>query len=93
MPVAFGKDIELDPEELERLIQEKKASLKEIDENFGKNTLYIQELSDLALLLIEAERYEEAEKGYEICLIHFQNQRDRLGQAAVFGLQATLFFQ
>ncbi|MHA1147066.1 MAG: tetratricopeptide repeat protein [Promethearchaeota archaeon] len=93
MPVVFGKDIKLDPEELEKLIQEKKARLQEIKNNFGKNTIYIQELSELALLLIEAKKYKEAEEIYEICLIHFQNQKDRLGKAAVFGLQATLFFK
>lgn len=93
MPVAFGKDIELTSEELKTLIKEKKAALEEIEDLYGKNSSYIQELSELALLLLESGQYEEAEECYNICLIHFQNQKDRLGQAAVLGLQATLLYK
>jgi len=79
-------------EELEDLLKEKLVSLKEL-EAFGKDSNYIQELSDVALVQLQLELFKESEKNYIQCLKHFQVQKDRLGQASVYGILGTLYFK
>ncbi|MFX0009603.1 MAG: tetratricopeptide repeat protein [Candidatus Hermodarchaeota archaeon] len=79
-------------EELEILLKEKLVNLKEL-EQIGKDSNYIQELSDIGLIQLQLGLFEESETNYLICLKHFQKQKDRLGQAAVYGLLATLYFK
>lgn len=79
-------------EELEELLKSKLVNLKEL-EQIGKNSDYIQELSDIALIQLQLELFEESENNYLLCLKHFELQKDRLGQAAVYGLLATLYFK
>ena len=79
-------------EELENILKEKLVNLKQLEE-FGKDSNYIQELSDIALIQLHLELFKEAEKNYLQCLKHFQVQKDRLGQAAVYGLIGTLYFK
>lgn len=79
-------------EELEILLNEKFANLKEL-EQIGKDSNYIQELSNIALIQLQLELYEESETNYLLCLKHFQKQKDRLGQAAVYGILGTLNFK
>ncbi len=79
-------------EELEDSLKEKLVNLKQLEE-FGKDSNYIQELSDIALIQLHLELFKEAEKNYLQCLNHFQVQKDRLGQAAVYGLIGTLYFK
>jgi tetratricopeptide (TPR) repeat protein len=79
-------------EELEFLLNEKLVNLKEL-ENIGKDSKYIQELSDVALIQLQLELFEESETNYLHCLKHFQKQKDRLGQAAVYGILGTLYFK
>jgi len=62
-------------------------------EKKGKTSIYIQELSDLALLQIEIGEFEEAEKNLSICLTHFKKQKDRLGISASLGLLGTLLYK
>ena len=50
----------LSKEEIEDLIKEKQETLKGL-ENFGKNSAYIKELSDLAFLQLEIELFVESE--------------------------------
>ncbi len=78
--------------EIKDLIKEKQENLKEL-ENFGKNSDYIKELSDLAFLQLEIELFEESEKNFQVCLKHFKKQLDRLGQASVYGVLGILFFK
>ncbi len=66
--------------------------LKQLEEN-GKTSNYIGELSDLAFLQLEIEQFDDSEKNFLICLKHFKKQKDRLGQAAVFGILGTLYFK
>ncbi|MEJ2277884.1 MAG: tetratricopeptide repeat protein [Candidatus Lokiarchaeota archaeon] len=80
------KDIELNQEEIEDLIEEKENKLKELE----KGSEYVKQLSDIALLQIEINQFEKAEKNLHTCLKHFQNLKDRLGEASVFGLLGTL---
>ncbi len=79
-------------EELDDLLKEKLANLKDL-EQFGKDSNYIQVLSDIALIQLQLELFEESETNYLICLNHFKKQKDRLGQAAVFGILGTLYFK
>ena len=79
-------------EELEILLNEKFVYLKEL-EQIGKDSNYIQALSDIALIQLQLELYEESESNYLLCLKHFQKQKDRLGQAAVYGILGTLNFK
>jgi tetratricopeptide (TPR) repeat protein len=79
-------------EELEFLLNEKLVKLKEL-ENIGKDSNYIQELSEIALIQLQLELFEESETNYLLCLKHFQKQKDRLGQAAVYGIIGTLYFK
>ena len=74
------------------VLQKKLGNLENL-EKIGKNTEYIKELSDIALLQSELDQYLEAETNFLICLEHFQNLKDRLGQAAVFGVLGTLYFK
>ena len=90
--IQSENDVKLTREELEQLIQEKKNQLKDLDQ-FGKDSNYFKELIDLALLQLTAEHYTEAEKNYLLCLNHFKNLKDRLGQSAVYGVLGTLYFQ
>ncbi|MFX1498387.1 MAG: tetratricopeptide repeat protein [Promethearchaeota archaeon] len=53
----------------------------------------MKELSNLALLQIELENFGQAENNLSICLRHFKIQRDRLGQAASFGLLGILYYK
>lgn len=79
-------------EELEDILKEKLVNLKQLEE-FGKDSNYIQELSGIALIQLQLDMFKEAEKNYLQCLKHFQVQKDRLGQAAVYGLLGTLYFK
>ncbi|MHA1292232.1 MAG: tetratricopeptide repeat protein [Promethearchaeota archaeon] len=79
--------------ELEQLIKKKKEKIEEFGKISGKNSEYIRELGDLALLQLTGEYYEEAKNNFFICLKHFKRQRDRLGQAAMQGLLGTLYFK
>ncbi|MFX1503108.1 MAG: tetratricopeptide repeat protein [Promethearchaeota archaeon] len=83
---------ELKKEELKQLLNEKLENLKEL-ENFGKNSNYIKELSDIALIQLQLEEFREAEENYLICLDHFRKQKDRLGQAAVYGVLGILYYK
>ncbi|MFX1326397.1 MAG: tetratricopeptide repeat protein, partial [Promethearchaeota archaeon] len=83
---------EISKEELQQTLNKKLEILKEL-EQYGKNSTYIAELSDIALILMQLGRYSESENNFLICLKHFENQKDRLGQAAVFGVLGTLFFK
>jgi len=87
-----GNEKELTKEELNKLLETKLENLKSLEQR-GKNSNYIKELSDIALLQLQLEKYEESEDNYMICLVHFQKQKDRLGQAAVFGVLGILFFE
>ncbi len=78
--------------EIKQLIKEAKKKLEALNK-FGKDSNYIKELSNLSLLQIEVEDYIEAEKNMLICLNHFKIQRDRLGQAAAFGVLGVLYFK
>jgi tetratricopeptide (TPR) repeat protein len=83
---------ELKKEDLEQLLKEKLVNLKEL-EKYGKNSNYIQELSDIALIQLKLENYADSEKNYLTSLKHFKKQKDRLGQAAVYGLLGTLDYK
>jgi len=85
-------EIELTKEELINLLNKKLENLKEL-EDYGKNSNYIQELSDIALIQLQLEQFIESEENYLICLSHFKKQKDRLGQAAVYGVLGTLYFK
>ena len=85
-------EIELTKEELINLLNKKLENLKEL-EDYGKNSNYIQELSDIALIQLQLEQFVESEENYLICLSHFKKQKDRLGQAAVYGVLGTLYFK
>jgi len=83
---------EYSQKELEALLQEKLVNLNEL-EQIGKGSNYFQELSDIALIQLQLELYEESEKNYLLCLKYFQLLKDRLGQASVYGLLGTLFLK
>ena len=70
---------EYSKEELERLLKEKQENLEEL-EKIGKNSIYMKELSDIALIQLQLERYINSEKNYLICLKYFELQKDRLLQ-------------
>ncbi|MFX1364272.1 MAG: tetratricopeptide repeat protein [Promethearchaeota archaeon] len=78
--------------ELIKVLNEKLENLKRLEE-VGKGSNYIQELSDIALIQLQLGNFIESEENYFICLKHFKKQKDRLGQAAVYGLLATLYFK
>jgi len=83
---------EFKKEELQHLLKKKLEILKDL-EQFGKNSNYIQELSDIALIQSQLEQYLDSEKNYLVCLEYFKKQKDRLGQAAVYGVLGTLYFK
>ncbi len=85
-------ETELKKEELRHLLTKKLENLKELDE-IGKNSNYIKELSDIALIQLQLENFRDSEKNYIICLKHFKKQKDRLGQAAVYGVLGTLYYK
>lgn len=85
-------EIELQKEELYYLLEKKLANLKLLEE-LGKNSGYIKELSDIALIQLQLEKFRDSERNYLICLTHFKKQKDRLGQAAVYGVLGTLYFK
>ncbi|MFX0038158.1 MAG: tetratricopeptide repeat protein [Promethearchaeota archaeon] len=85
-------DIKLQKEELYYLLEKKLVNLKLL-EKVGKDSDYIKELSDIALIQLQLEEFKDSEKNYLICLTHFKKQKDRLGQAAVYGVLGTLYFK
>lgn len=86
------KEIKPSKKELHHLLNNKLENLKLLEE-FGKNSNYIKELSDIALIQLQLEKFRDSEQNYLICLNHFQKQKDRLGQAAVYGILGTLYYQ
>ncbi|MFX1377467.1 MAG: tetratricopeptide repeat protein [Promethearchaeota archaeon] len=85
-------ELEHKKEDLEQILNQKLKILKELEE-IGKNSNYIKELSDIALIQLQLEKFTDSEKNYLICLTHFKKQKDRLGQAAVHGVLGTLYFK
>jgi tetratricopeptide (TPR) repeat protein len=85
-------ETEINKEELINLVKKKLDNLKKL-EQVGKDSNYIKELSDIALIQLQLEDYTESEKNYLICLKHFKKQKDRLGQAAVYGVLGILYFK
>ncbi len=85
-------ETELKKEELRHLLTKKLENLKELEE-IGKNSDYIKELSDIALIQLQLEKFRDSEENYVICLKHFKKQKDRLGQAAVYGVLGTLYYK
>ncbi|MFX1376599.1 MAG: tetratricopeptide repeat protein [Promethearchaeota archaeon] len=85
-------ETELDKEELKHLLKKKQKNLVEL-EKIGKNSNYIKELSDIALIQLQLEHYTDSEKNYLNCLKHFEKQKDRLGQASVYGILGVLFYK
>ena len=79
-------------EELEALLKEKLVNLKEL-EQIGKDSNYIKELSNVALIQLQLELFKESENNYLQCLKYFQIQKDRPGQAAVYGVLGTLHYK
>jgi len=77
-------------EELLIVLNKKLENLQKLKE-IGKNSNYIHELSDIALIQLQLGNFIESEENYLICLNHFKIQKDRLGQAAVYGLLGTLY--
>ncbi|MFW9821668.1 MAG: tetratricopeptide repeat protein [Candidatus Thorarchaeota archaeon] len=86
------KNSDITEDELNKILNEKLENL-EVLEKIGKDSNYIKELSDIALLQLKLKRYEESEGNYMICLRHFNKQKDRLGEAAVLGILGVLFFE
>jgi len=78
--------------ELDDLLKEKVAYLKEL-EKIGKDSNYIHELGDIALIQLQLELFKKKKKNYMLCLKHFKKQKDRLGQAAVYGVLGTLYYK
>lgn len=86
------KETEFKKEELQQLLN-KKLEILETLEEFGKDSNYIKELSDIALIQLQLEKFRDSEENYLICLKHFKKQKDRLGQAAVYGILGALYFK
>jgi len=89
--MAENKD-EYTQKELEALLNEKLVNLKELGQ-IGKDSNYIHELGDVALIQLQLGLFRESEKNYLLSLKHFQKQKDRLGQAAVYGVLGTLYYK
>ena len=85
-------ETELKKEELIYLLNKKLENLKEIEE-FGKDSNYIRELGDISLIQLQLEQFLDSEKNYLICLSYFKKQKDKLGQAAFYGVLGTLHFK
>lgn len=79
-------------EELKHILKKRLKNLKGM-EQIGKDSNFIQELNDIALIQLQLEQFEDAETNYLVCLNHFKKQKDKLGQAAVYGLLGTLYFK
>ncbi len=90
--IFVQKHEEYTKEEIEELIKKKKEILAQL-EQIGKDSNYMQELSELAILQMEIDHFEEAEKNLSTCLLHFRKQKDRLGVAATLGILGTLYYQ
>ncbi len=86
-------DNKLSREEIENLIKKKEKYLEEINDHQGKNSVYFQELGEIAQLQLEIEEYSNSIDNYLTCLAFFEKQQDRLGQAAVLGVLGTVFFK
>ena len=89
--MAENKD-EYTQKELETLLNEKLVNLKEL-EQIGKDSNYIHELGDIALIQLQLGLFRESERNYLLSLKHFQKQKDKLGQAAVYGVLGTLYYE
>ncbi|MBY8979099.1 MAG: tetratricopeptide repeat protein [Candidatus Lokiarchaeota archaeon] len=89
--MAENKD-EYTQKELEVILNEKLVNLKEL-EQIGKDSNYIHELGDIALIQLQLELFRESEKNYLLSLKYFQKQKDKLGQAAVYGVLGTLYYK
>ena len=89
--MAENKD-EYTQKELEALLNEKLVTLKEMGQ-IGKDSNYIHELGDVALIQLQLGLFRESEKNFLLSLKHFQKQKDRLGQAAVYGVLGTLYYK
>jgi len=85
-------ETELNKEDLQDLLNKKLENLKEI-ERIGKDSNYMKELGDIALIQLQLGRYIDSENNYLTCLKHFKKHKDRFGQAAVYGVLATLSFK
>ena len=78
--------------ELEALLKEKLVNLEEL-EKIGKDSNYFKELSNIALIQLQLELFQESEKNYLLCLKYFQIHKDRLGKADVYGILGTLYYK
>lgn len=85
-------ETELKKEDLQNSLNKKLENLKKV-EQIGKDSNYIKELSNIALIQLQLEQYIDSENNYLTCLKYFKKQKDRLGQAAVFGVLGTLYFK
>jgi len=85
-------ETELNKEDLQDLLNKKLENLREI-ERIGKDSNYMKELGDIALIQLQLGRYIDSEINYLTCLKHFKKHKDRFGQAAVYGVLATLSFK
>jgi tetratricopeptide (TPR) repeat protein len=90
--INIKDNTEYTKEELAQILKKKQEILKEL-EKIGKNSDYMKELSEIALIQLQLEQYVDSETNYKICLNHFKLQKDRLGQASVYGILGTLFFK
>lgn len=82
----------IEKEDLGDILKQKLKNLKKFEQN-GKDSNYIKELSNIALIQLKLGDYINSENNYLICLRHFKKQKDRLGQGAVYGVLATLYFK
>ncbi len=85
-------ETELNKEDLQDLLNKKLENLREL-ERIGKDSNYMKELGDIALIQLQLGRYIDSEINYLTCLKHFKKHKDRFGQAAVYGVLATLYFK
>ncbi|MBD3196304.1 MAG: tetratricopeptide repeat protein [Candidatus Lokiarchaeota archaeon] len=84
--ITTNEKNQIKKEEIKQLISEKLNQLEELE----KGSIYIKQLSEIALLQIEIEKFDDAENNIKLCLTHFIKQKDRLGQASALGLLGTL---
>ena len=68
-------ETELNKEDLQDLLNKKLENLKEI-ERIGKDSNYMKELGDIALIQLQLGRYIDSENNYLTCLKHFKKQKD-----------------
>ncbi len=86
------KETEFNKEELKILLDEKIENFKEL-EQIGKDSNYLNELSEIAMIQLQLEQYSESENNFLVCLKYFEKVKDRIGQSAVFGLLGTLYLK